>query len=322
MNWFTPIKLKPFAKALEADQKFVCLGSCFASDFGKHLQNLGLDVQVNPFGTLFTAQAITNILQFETERIFQPLEREGLHYSYHTHSSIWANSEEALFEKLANLQLELKAAISVADWVFITLGTTRAFIEKQSQVIVANCHKQPSSYFEEFYPTFQELSFQLRQIKNILASHGKADQQVVFTVSPVRHQKEGMVESSFSKALLRSAIGELGLPYFPAYEIMMDELRDYRFYASDLLHPSQEAQAYIFENFIRLHQTEDFKSYQSNFLKWHSFLAHKPFSAQEAPYQIKLNQVIAEVSNYFPFKIPEPLSTLIHQRLQDVSSNI
>ena len=207
------------------------------------MRHLGYDVLVNPYGTLYNPISICDTL----EDLLRD-EQHGLYYSLRHHSAIYGESLEEAQEATDQLWHTAHNRLAEADWLWITLGTTQVYYLAEDGRAVANCQQLPARLFDR-----RDLSLELLQermlatLSQLLAKHPL---QVVLTVSPVRYLQDGLAESNLSKSKLRILCDTLcrELPachYFPAYEILHDELRDYRFYASDLTHPSEEAIDYI-----------------------------------------------------------------------------
>ena len=260
MKLQTNIPLQPVSNPFGYENKLLLLGSCFAENIGEKLIYSKFQTVVNPYGILFHPLAIERVLQdvyndedYGEETIF---ELEDVWKSFIAHSRLNSLSKGAMIDKLKETQSQLKKALQEASHVFITLGTAWVYQHKETSIAVANCHKVPQKQFTKGLLPIEEIVASLsRQCAIIKDMNPKA--QITFTVSPVRHLKDGFVENTRSKAHLISAVHEVcaleKVRYFPAYELMMDELRDYRFYATDMLHPSQQAIDYIWEKFLEVY---------------------------------------------------------------------
>ena len=257
MNLQTKISLTPAKKQFGYTDKLLLLGSCFAENIGEKLEYYKFQSTVNPYGILFHPLAIERVLGdacgnngFGEDTIF---ESDGVWKSFIAHSRLNATSQGKVIDRLKTAQSDLRVAITAASHVFITLGTAWVYQHKASGLAVANCHKVPQNEFVKGLLPIPEITASLeRQIALVKSLNPRV--QIIFTVSPVRHLKDGFVENNRSKAHLLSAVHEVcesgNASYFSAYELMMDELRDYRFYASDMLHPSEQAVDYIWERFV------------------------------------------------------------------------
>lgn len=243
MKLQTTVDIQPSEWKIGYEDRILLLGSCFSDEIGELMAQRYLHVTSNPFGTLYNplsiAQAITSHLSPFT---FQFVEYEGLWHSMSHHGSFSrptkAEAEAAVRESVELMQ----RALQEASVVIVTFGT--AWVYEMNGVVVGNCHKMPESNFTRRRLSVDEI---VQTWRPILEQY--PDKHWLFNVSPIRHIRDGLHENQLSKATLLQAIEELG-SYFPSYEIMLDELRDYRFYADDLVHPSSMAVAYIWERFV------------------------------------------------------------------------
>lgn len=268
MEFFTKVNIPESSRKLGLENKIMILGSCFANEIGSILKSSGFNISVNPFGTLYNPISIANSLQRLSDRTHFE-ENEVIDISLHSttgdrtesetigkfctfsHHSSFAKSSPEEFLANANMRLAQDGEhFKNCDTIIITLGTSWVFRHIQLNNIVSNCHKiHPKEFTREFIDhneTFETIN---RLVKKYPHKH------FIFTVSPIRHLKDGAHGNQLSKASLLLAVQRLveanpeKCSYFPAYEIMLDELRDYRFYAEDMVHPSELAVKYIFDRF-------------------------------------------------------------------------
>lgn len=257
MKFRTELEVPPFPFQINYDSEIVLLGSCFAENVGELLSKYKFSAVINPHGILFNPFSLNEVLKraitgspIESEYLVQSYNQW---YSYLHHSDLLGRSEEALVDNIKRADHLLLDKIEKANCVFISLGTAWVYELKDSGKIVANCHKKPAQEFRKQLLTSHEVIGALNDTVALL--HNTNPQlKVIFTVSPVRHIKDGIVENSRSKALLVSMVYECieeqkQCFYFPSYELLMDDLRDYRFYAEDLIHPSTKAISYVWEKF-------------------------------------------------------------------------
>lgn len=226
----------------------VLLGSCFADEMGKRLIDRGYEVCCNPFGPLFNPESLR--LAVERISLGESFRETDLQHPSHCGAHVWEASADVTagverpIERLNAILGAAHEALLHAQRVFVTLGTTRAFVNRHTGRVVANCHKYPARAFDEITLGLGEVEASLRSIREHISA------PLTATVSPVLHPGPGGLVSAFlSKAVLRTAISTTGLEYFPAYEALACDLRDYRFYASDMRHPSEVGADYIFELF-------------------------------------------------------------------------
>ena len=258
MKFRTEINLQPSGTVISLDDRLAMLGSCFSDSIGEKLNDAGFTVLRNPFGTLYNPASIASAVRrldcgepFTEHDCVRMGAGAGLICSFEHHTSF---AREDCKEFLANANARLQEARTAwerSSKVFITLGT--AFVWKSRQrggMVVSNCLKLPSKEFEREMLSVQECTSLLREITG-----AHPEKEFIFTVSPIRHLSDGAHANTLSKSTLHLAVDALlaemeGASYFPAYELMMDDLRDYRFWAADMVHPSGTAVDYIWEKFI------------------------------------------------------------------------
>ena len=240
MKLQTVVDIAPSKWKIGYEDKILLLGSCFSDEIGEQMKQRYLHVTCNPFGTLYNPLSIAQALTM-TE-MPDLVEHEGLWHAMSHHGSFSrADKEEA--ESVIRTSIEtMQHALHEASVVIVTFGT--AWVYEKDGAVVGNCHKLPENCFTRRRLTVEEI---VAAWKPILAQY--PDKHWLFTVSPIRHIRDGLHENQLSKATLLQAVEQLG-DYFPSYEIMLDELRDYRFYADDLVHPSSLAVNYIWERFV------------------------------------------------------------------------
>lgn len=250
----TVVEVPEWTKTIHKEQHYVLLGSCFAQYIGERFQEEGMSVVCNPLGAAYNPESIA--IQVE-QALIGNAELPVFHFDGKWRCW-WANTllndteEERFRETIQRTFKELGEALRTADWLFVTLGTNVCYKLKEDGMIVTNCHKVPDKFFEEVTLDLDTCIKKLSDMMEFLSKECPK-LQVVFTVSPYRYKKYGFHGSQLAKATLLLAIDKLcklfpkKANYFPAYEIMMDELRDYRFYAEDMIHPAPEAVDYIWK---------------------------------------------------------------------------
>ena len=258
MKWQTPVAEGKCSVPLRAGDEIMVLGSCFADETGRRLAECGLDVCVNPFGTLYNPVSVCNSISrlqcgvpFTREDCVGMGAGAGLVCSFSHHTSFARPTPEAFLEH-ANAVLETASARwKSASKVLITLGTAWCWRHLPEGEIVSNCLKRPAGEFSRERLTVPQTAALLKSLVQRYP-----DKFFVFTVSPIRHLSDGAHGNQVSKSILLLALEEVcaAFPdrtvYFPAYEILLDELRDYRFYAEDMVHPSLQAAEYVFGKFL------------------------------------------------------------------------
>lgn len=262
MDFRTKIDIPKQNFEIDYNSKILLLGSCFTTQIGEILQDYKFYTFVNPFGVLYNPYSIRNSIEFlTTDKEFtnkdiiqtNPTDKASpkKYASFFHHSSFARLSKEEFLENANEHLRKASQFLKAADTVIITLGTSWIYKLKENGMVVSNCHKRLSNEFTRERMTTSQVKQALENIINMLP-----DKKIIFTVSPIRHFKDGAHQNTISKATLQLAIEEVTekyntskICYFPSYEIIIDELRDYRFYAEDMVHPSDVAVKYIFERF-------------------------------------------------------------------------
>lgn len=288
-------EIPPLTQKIDLQDSLFLLGSCFVDSIGVYLKDFKFESYVNPLGTLFNPISIFNAFSIGSgKQQMQPLARNGeLYHSWDVHSQWSAVGEKELQLSLDNAFTQIGTAAKKANWIMITLGTAHVYELKSSGRVVANCHKFPQQAFHKRLLSNKEITLAFEQIyQDILNINPEANW--LFTVSPVRHIKDGLVENNLSKAILIQSVAEIvsqhdNCHYFPAYEIMMDELRDYRFYKADMIHPNDQAIGYIWEAFQQSAFNEATQSFCDRWSKMLSALRHRPLHSGTKAHQLFLD---------------------------------
>ena len=322
MLFYTKVPVPKSVNPIDYTSKIVSLGSCFAENMGEKFHYFKFQSVVNPFGIIFNPVSIENLLlrvvtnqKFTEEDIFF---HNDLWHSYEMHSELSHPDKETFLQNLNQILEQTNNQITASTHIIVTYGTSWIYRNKQSGEIVANCHKVPQSQFDKEILSVETIE---KSIQNTIDLIQKINPNCnfIFTVSPVRHIKDGFVENQRSKAHLITAIHnviadvtlskpvlsevEVSKCYFPSYEIMMDELRDYRFYAEDMLHPSQTAIDYIWVRFFENYISEENYSTMEEVCSIQKRLAHRPFNPDSDSHQkfiSSLNDNIIRLQEKFP----------------------
>jgi len=286
---------------IDYTSKILLLGSCFSENMGEQLGYYKFNTQINPFGVLFSPTAISKVVEDTINqkkyRADELVEQGGLFHSLEHHSDLSSEVSEKVIDGIHKAQEDTLAYLKEASHVVITLGTSWVYKFKKTNQLVANCHKIPQQEFEKINLSVSEIKDALEDIvKNVRKVNLSA--QILFTVSPVRHLKDGMLENSVSKAQLLSAIYQIkkehNVSYFGSYEIMMDDLRDYRFYESDMIHPNSVAVEYIWEQFVKVWIAEKASSYFKRIASVQQSKLHKPFQPNSLAHQEFLKKLVVK----------------------------
>ena len=314
MKFTTPIPIPNSTNPIDFNASILSLGSCFAVNMGEKLDYFKFQNTTNPFGIIFNPVSIEKLvaravdqINFTEEDIFFHNER---FHCFEVHSDLSSDNKKEFLEFL-NAKLEsTHQKIKEATHVLITYGTSWVYQEKKSGAVVANCHKMPQTHFDKHILSVASIESAIQNTVNAIRKLNP-NCAFIFTISPVRHIKDGFVENQRSKSHLITALQNLlsdhfldKANYFPSYEIMMDELRDYRFYGEDLLHPSSMAIDYIWQRFRATAISETVSSTLDDIDGIQKSLLHKPFNPTSESHQkfvTKLQEKIAQVQARFPF---------------------
>lgn len=306
--------------------KMLLFGSCFAENIGRQLLDNKFTVNVNPFGVLYNpasiGQAIGILRQnkiFTEADIFQ---HQGIFRTYFHHSEFSNPDKDNFLQTINENREKATADLKEAEVLLITFGTAYVFDLKKTGQIVANCHKQPSNIFNHRKLSVSEIVFSWTELIEESLSISP-DLKILFTVSPIRHWKDGAHNNQLSKAVLLLAIDELmnkfsNLYYFPSYEIVLDELRDYRFYAEDMIHPNDVAVRYIWDIFTDTYFDEETKNICRQWQNISRAIAHRPFNDGTEEHKQFLKQTLLKVKslrNKYPYFDCEKELILLENKL-------
>lgn len=302
----TKVDVQPFPFSLGYNTPMLFCGSCFTENIGSIMLERKLPIIINPFGVVYNPVSVKMVI----ERIIssQPFEesdlnfRNGLWYSYLHHTSFSSPDKARCLERINGEQSKASDFIKKMKCLLVTFGTARVYYLKQSDEPVANCHKIPTKEFENRLLNVNEIVKEWSILIDKLLKNNP-ELKIVFTISPVRHWKDGAVGNQQSKSILNVAVHELMYAYpknafyFPAYEILMDDLRDYRFYADDKLHPSQVAVKYIWEKFKESVIDSNSLKLMVDVEKVVSAVNHRPFNSDTKEHQAFLAGTLKQIMN-------------------------
>lgn len=307
MKLQTIIPLKKSNNPINYDSKVLLMGSCFSENIGNKLSYFKFQSFQNPFGILFNPIAIENLIsksvsdyQYNEDDVFFLNERW---HCFDAHSALSSRSKDELISRLNEALTTTRGWLQQTTHIIITLGTSWAYQHNEKDSIVANCHKVPQQAFTKKLLGVQEVEASILNITQLVGGVNP-DCQVIFTVSPVRHLKDGFRENTLSKSHLIAGLNQersTSLDYFPSYEIMMDELRDYRFYSEDMIHPNLLAIDYIWEKFKHVWIDENASQIMKKVGNIQKGLAHRSFN------------VDSQASMNFKKKLQTDIDNLIDQ---------
>ena len=300
MNFFTHIEIAPLGKKIDHSGKIFSIGSCFAQNMAERLECAKFHTTSSPTGILFNPESIA--ASIERMASGRGITQEELRFatdhwfSFDFHSSFSsADKEQAIIAMQSALDKGAEA-LKQADTLIVTFGTAWVYRLKESGIVVANCHKQPQSLFERTMLSAEEIAARWSELLRTTLK-GK---RVIFTVSPIRHLGDGLEQNSLSKATLRVAIAQImkhaeNASYFPSFEIMNDELRDYRFYAEDMIHPSPLAIDYIWQRFSVAAFSAQTLELIGRIEKIQRAASHRPFDAQSQSHKTFCRKQLGEI---------------------------
>ena len=313
MQFTTKIPVQKSTFPIDYDSKVMLFGSCFAENMGKKFDYFKFQATTNPFGIIFNAVSLEKLIRRAVEnRTFTENDiffHNDLWHCYEVHSELSNSDKDAFLESLNDIIRSTNKQLNDSTHIIITLGTSWVYRNIESNEIVANCHKVPQKQFTKELLSIHQTEESLQSIISLIHSVNP-NCNFIFTVSPVRHIKDGFTENTLSKAHLIAAIHKTidhhpsPITYFPSYEIMMDELRDYRFYAEDMLHPNQTAIDYIWIQFFENYISESVFGLMNEICSIQKGLQHRPFNPNTENHQKFLNQLdlkIKAIKNQYPF---------------------
>ncbi len=298
--------LPSFMPDLQLDHResIACFGSCFAEHMAKRLQDAKFDCLLNPFGIQYNpisiAQSIDQILEDYSFCDRDLVKNESRWFSLLHHSTYSDKKADALKNKLQKAASEAKQKLQQTKLFIFTFGTAYYYQHKATDIIAANCHKLPQEQFDKKRFSAEEIT---KHFSNTLDKLFRIhpDAHFIFTVSPIRHAKDGLIENTRSKASLHLSIEAIlkqypQAIYFPSYEIMMDDLRDYRFYGPDMLHPTPTAIEYIWKHFTEYTFSKETHALSKQITAIQSAVAHRPFHVDSEGHQKFIRSTLQKIS--------------------------
>ena len=306
MIFTTHVELPCGTLDISHKSRMLLIGSCFAGNIGTVLLANKFNVDVNPFGVQYNPLSIATVLSrivdgtpFDkaSPELF---EHGGKWHSILHHSDFSHSDKEGLINGINGRLLKAHSTIGKCDVIIITLGTAYAYTRNSDNIVAGNCHKLPGNCFTRSLLGIEEITYRLKSVMQQIIDINR-NVKFIFTVSPIRHLRDGAHDNQKSKATLLLAIDRIteALPentaYFPSYEIMMDELRDYRFYADDMLHPSAKAIEYIWEAFDKCYFSEATRRVNTRTAEIARGLAHRPFDPAAPAYGQFIAQLLQKI---------------------------
>ncbi len=306
MNFRTELIISPSDFKLSHYDKILTIGSCFTENIGLKLEKSGFQTDINPFGILYNPLSVASAIEtlisrklFSQDDIF---EYQGKYHSFSHHSKFSASTPDECLKNINEKITFSSGYLHKTSLLIVTFGTSYIYKLKETDQLVSNCHKLPANHFlyqrldiNEIVSAWDQLLYSLSEINPEI--------KILMTVSPIRHWKDGAHENQISKSILLLAIEELSqkypfIRYFPAYEIVLDDLRDYRFYAEDMLHPSSSAVDYIWEKFGQTYFSAETIKEVKKYQEIRQALDHKPFNPDSEEYKSFLSQKTLQLNDF------------------------
>jgi len=326
----TEVELPVFKNKMGYRHESMMIGSCFAENMGNYFFELNLPVLVNPFGILYNPISIAEELEilikrkrFTEKDLFLS---EGIYHSFYHHGRFSGPDLTTTLEQINAVSEKASAVLKTGHQLVITFGTSCVFRHKGTGLVVSNCHKLPASTFDHYRVSVSQITdVWIPLIEEM--SRMNPDLHLIFTVSPIRHLKDGAHENQLSKSTLLMAIDVLVsrfgsdlISYFPSYELMMDELRDYRFYAADMTHLSEVAVGFIREKFALAILDDEARFILTEMDRVVHSLNHRPMNNNDTGYAVFIENQIAKVRDLqtkYPFVDLEPMMQKFYKKRVD-----
>jgi hypothetical protein len=328
MTFRTEVGLPKVGKHLTYRDKSLMIGSCFTENMGNYLQKHYFPVLTNPCGILYNTASMATCIEMLLNG--KPIDEKELFFAnelwnnFHFHSRFSNPDKQTALAAMNDSLQDASKQLRSASHLFLTFGTSWVFVEKESNSIVGNCHKLPAGRFTRCRLTVDEMAAQWIEIidRLLVINPGIS---VILTISPIRHMKDGSYENQVSKSglfllvdRLLSHFGPENLTYFPSFELVMDELRDYRFYASDMLHLSETATTFVQEKFNEVFLDSESKEISFSVDKIIKSLDHKPFNTCNPVYQEMLSRLLEEaekmVSKYPGIDLNDLINNIVQKK--------
>jgi GSCFA family len=311
MELILPFRITPSAHKISYTDKILFIGSCFTEEIGKMMKDLKFDVLLNPNGILYDpvsiAAALDSYIENKTYHESDLVLLNELWHSWQHHSIFSGMNKDEVLRNISHAQSQAYQFLKNASWLIVTFGTSYNYQLKSSLQPVANCHKAPRDFFEKKLLSIEEIRARMSGLIPKLQSFNPG-LKIIFTISPVRHVRDGLIENNRSKARLIEAVHSIkenyqNVFYYPAYELVIDVLRDYRFYKDDFVHPAHAATAFVFENFCNAFVDEHAMKLSEEIRSVIAAMNHRPFQKESAAYKkFKSSQLekIKSIKSNFP----------------------
>ncbi len=304
MQFFSNINIKPLPNPIKHQDKILLVGSCFTEHIGSYLKDMKFNVLQNPNGIVFNPHSVCNsIISYIDNKQYSDADLFHVNEAWHSwqhHSSYSSVQKQIILANINSSQQNAHTFLKQADWVIITLGSAFVYQHLESNQYVANCHKVQAQNFRKHLLSIEDIIVNLDTLTYRLLQYNQGV-KIIFTISPVRHLRDGMIENNRSKARLIEAVHHIvekfeGLYYFPAYELVIDVLRDYRFFDIDLVHPNYSATNYVLQQFSHNCLDKNVIGLIEEIKKINLAKKHKPFNPQSNQHKLFLKSQLERVS--------------------------
>ncbi len=311
----TPVPLDPQEPKITKKSKVILLGSCFAENVGSYLEKYKFNSVSNPFGVLFNPISICEVIEAAllNTNLDSDLfcKKEKHYYHFQVHSRLNAPTQDMLSKKIEQQLQFVREYLNNSSHLILTFGSAIIRRHLQKKAIVANCHKQPEDLFQTELLSVDEIVLKLEKLISLLPK----DITVILNTSPVRHLKEGFTSNQLSKSTLILASQKVvenheRVKWFPSWEIMMDELRDYRFYGNDMIHPNHTAIEYIWGKFCETWLDNDAKQFLKKWNKIITALGHRPFTPQSTEHIQFLEKTLKTIKDFKDIDVSQEIRTI------------
>ena len=315
IRWHLPFSPPTIQRKLSLEMPVLSLGSCFASALAERWSLLGLPITANPLGIQFNPMSLARQLETYSKGEIEDRQffHEGLYKHYDTHGSLNRSSAEEHHDTLRKAVSLGKEALNNAEILILTFGTAWVFERAENGNVVANCHKMPAHHFRRRLAEIEEMYIALKEHLAQWLSAGAGNRKIILSVSPVRHVRDGLIENNRAKARLLELCHRLAeeshqTHYFPAYEYLVDVLRDHRFYKPDLVHPSDQSVQYILTEFMQAFYNEQSLETWTKIKAWWQLKEHRPLTTNDEKlksHELKISKMRTELIDQYPFlKLP------------------
>ena len=320
MDFRTNIAPAPAPFDLSYTDRFQVMGSCFAENIGQRLRESGFNTVQNPFGVVYNpASIVRSLIRLMRSEPFQSEElvlHEGLYHSFNHHGSFSGSEPEEVLKHINAAYWNAANSLKDTNRLILTLGTSWVYTLKDTDQVVSNCHKFPSGHFNHHRLSVDDIVDECTYAFDWLFQWNP-ELRIVLTVSPIRHQRDGFHANTISKSILLLAVEALvetfpQVCYYPSYELMMDDLRDYRFYADDMVHPSTLATNYIWDHFSESFFSKQTREMAKQVQQIRKAMEHRPFRPDESAYRRFAQKNLAAIEGLL---ISEPSLNLTEEKV-------